>query len=450
MAYRQQQTPSTDFHPNTTAPTSMQSSVDDEAAEMQWKVDPMDQPDETNEEPVADGDLLPPTLTFVHNLMRSNEAYMTRVERLLGEQERLVRELNGKELTILKLKTALEREKDARAKLEERVGQADQAVVKSDNEDENGLQSPLEDGELAQREAQPAVSDDAYDGDLRARLQDELVRLDQKYASSVEAWSGDRPVAQEEDWENGSMHVQDDEDFRTPGAMEPFAQHTDQDLMPFRKKRKAEAMPTNMHLYNLQIIIGQHFPTYKFTPLFETPNGTPGYGALDSLSPSIHNSLQNLLIGFQARRERLQGSKCPPPVPTQNLVSCGALWMTGSTSNRAWTRHAPGMYTCKTCFNARRPCFVWNAADGRWLILPLPPQVRSGAATWRERGYYVFEGNQVFGQSFAGVWEESYETKRKRERERAVVGEGRGAGGGGEDMIQVWEERGDMPGWAIA
>lgn len=134
-------------------------------------------------------------------------------------------------------------------------------------------------------------------------------------------------------------------------------------------------------------------------------------------------------------------------MPKQNLVSCGPLWMNGSISNRAWTHDSPGMYTCRTCFNARRPCFVWQDEGARWVVLPLPPQLRSSDTTWREKEYYVFGGVQHVATSFSRLWEGSYETKRTREVKTAREGTESGSVLGAGDGVEMWDE--DMPGWAI-
>ena len=55
----------------------------------------------------------------------------------------------------------------------------------------------------------------------------------------------------------------------------------------------------------------------------------------------------------------------------------------------------------------------------RWMLLPLPPQVRDDDATWEEARYYIHDSPQDAASSL-GVWEVTRYSYARRSKTKGV------------------------------
>ncbi|KAF2159546.1 hypothetical protein M409DRAFT_30022 [Zasmidium cellare ATCC 36951] len=410
MAHWQQPTPSMDADTGTSPFTSTSSRGDIPETPASSLTNDTPQPEHGDTEPGASLPMSSSTMAFIVRLMESNEFHTRRTEKLMENQERYIRELNAKEATIASLKSALEHQKTVCAEQEKELEQ----------------RQPVQEG----------LRDVEYENDLCARFGG---RLEQQVHSEVQMTDQDEMKADEESEDNDSLFVREHEQPSNSTA-DPFAiiiHCQNEQQLPPTKKRKLGSSTTG--LSDLQTTITAYFPSYIFKPFTDKRNnGLPEYGHLANLAPAVLHSLHSSLTKYHARRQSL-GSTKRSFVPPSPAKSCGHLWMTGCTSSRAWTTDSPQLYTCKTCFNAQRACFLW--AGGAWVVLPLPPRVRDPEATYEDAGFYVNVVGYRHTRDFPGVWEEGVKQVKAKERRLAEM-EDAGDGDdseGGVDEIQSWE-----------
>jgi len=87
-------------------------------------------------------------------------------------------------------------------------------------------------------------------------------------------------------------------------------------------------------------------------------------------------------------------------------------------SDNQWTAENPRFYTCMTCFNSRRACFL-GLGDKKWIVLPLPPAMRQADPEWRQEGYYIYQGSGTVA-SFPGISLSKSGGGKKRKRVQVV------------------------------
>jgi hypothetical protein len=131
--------------------------------------------------------------------------------------------------------------------------------------------------------------------------------------------------------------------------------------------------PTN----NVSVLLQHH--QFTAIPLIGiTDNGEYEIGAIQHVSSVVIDSVCQTFDEIKSRQR--QGKRPACPKGPNSPPCCAWLWALECSSNHRWMVQSPRTYVCCSCFNARRACLLW-LGDMRWLILPLPPQVRKEAAT---------------------------------------------------------------------
>ncbi|KAK3690590.1 hypothetical protein LTR37_019086 [Vermiconidia calcicola] len=155
-------------------------------------------------------------------------------------------------------------------------------------------------------------------------------------------------------------------------------------------------------------------PQFTFAPLTRvTEEGGYEIGRIENIAAPVIASIRSTLNEMERRHsERLIPAhpSYPSPAPT-----CVWHWATGTTSSARWTSQAPRTFACGGCFNARRACFVW-LGKMKWMVLPLPPQVRDATAAPDKRAYYIYEGHET-SISFPGIWQASRKKGKRKQDE---------------------------------
>ncbi|KAK4569565.1 hypothetical protein LTR86_003328 [Recurvomyces mirabilis] len=151
---------------------------------------------------------------------------------------------------------------------------------------------------------------------------------------------------------------------------------------------------------------------FTFAPLIDSAlSGSRDLGNIGRVAPLV---LQSVNEQAQLHQQRVI-AKTSIPFPTKRFHSTGCMWywMHKCTSETVWTTDRTRDYACAACFNARRVCLFW-CGKGRWILLPLPPQVRSAGATWEDDSYYIAPGEAVASRrDYPGVWLTAKSHKKK-------------------------------------
>lgn len=149
---------------------------------------------------------------------------------------------------------------------------------------------------------------------------------------------------------------------------------------------------------------------FTFSPLIDvTQEGAYELGSFEHIATPIIQSICATLTEID-RRHR-QGQLPAMPTSSVKAICCAWLWAIHHQNNVRWSVDSPKTFACYSCFNAKRTCFLWLGSM-KWMILPLPPQVRDSSATLEEAGYYIYSGSE-HARNFSGLWEESNKKKRK-------------------------------------
>ncbi|KAK5687664.1 hypothetical protein LTS10_001804 [Elasticomyces elasticus] len=151
---------------------------------------------------------------------------------------------------------------------------------------------------------------------------------------------------------------------------------------------------------------------FTFAPLISVAaDGAYNLGNINDVAASV---IQSIEMQVQISRDRYLEGICPPfPSPQFRSGGCMWSWVHKSADTTRWTQSEPGQYTCATCFNARRACLTW-LGNKKWMVLPLPPSVKSGGVVWSDAGYYIHQGPRADSAThFPGIWTPSKWKKAK-------------------------------------
>ncbi|UJO13050.1 hypothetical protein CLAFUW4_02166 [Fulvia fulva] len=172
--------------------------------------------------------------------------------------------------------------------------------------------------------------------------------------------------------------------------------------------------PANDAYDELITYASKTFPGQVWKPVRSiTSDGDFELGRLIDVSSDVSESIQSSLEYYEARRRRLT---LPQEPKSNDIKCCGHTWMSGCGSSTSWTACGSKKYACRTCFNRRRACFLWQG-NHQWAVLPLPPDTRDPAATHKDAGFYIMaKGFKDKANDFPGVWRESNHDSRNRKR----------------------------------
>lgn len=149
-----------------------------------------------------------------------------------------------------------------------------------------------------------------------------------------------------------------------------------------------------------------------FAPLIRVKeDGLYEFGEIEKVGPLVINSIHWMLGEIESRHR--QGKIPAHPTSNFKAAHCAWYWATTAGDKRRWSVDKPGSFACCACFKAKRICLSWQG-DMKWILLPLPPQVRDEDLTWQDAGYYIYQGSET-ESSFPGVWEESRRSKKRRQ-----------------------------------
>ncbi|KAK3709407.1 hypothetical protein LTR37_010968 [Vermiconidia calcicola] len=155
-------------------------------------------------------------------------------------------------------------------------------------------------------------------------------------------------------------------------------------------------------------------PQSTFAPLIRvTEEGEYETGRIENIAAPVVASIRSTLNEVERRHsERLIPAH---PSYTSLAPTCVWNWATGTMSGARWTTQAPRTFACGGCFNARRACFMW-LGKMKWMVLPLPPQVRDATVTPDEKAYYIYEGHET-SISLPGIWQASRKKGKRKQDE---------------------------------
>ena len=364
-----------------------------------------------------------------------HSSYLKLINQLIEEKDRLVAEKD--ELTVSKDSLWREmydiiREKDA--KIEElgmstgAKGQPIETIVKLKTENASlllrnkALEEALKD--LLDKDAESTAEDDTEDA------MDEEIVDDDEHSFFI---NNDvvRPARRRREQES---EFDEDEDVRItkirrtshePDVLAQIKQNVAEEIaagnqMPvddvgFGRRFSTTALTPPTSLESVESSAGT---TFEFKPLVcLAPDRSKEYGSLDATAPVVQQSIHNFLEMLTKIRKSVR-SKPVGVAPSVVAIgrSCGWAWMHQSTSSTTWTTEAPRMYTCRTCFNARRACILWEG-NMSWSILPLPPQLRRPDTEWTHAAYYIYQGSETH-RTLPPIWEELSKSERARDRRK--------------------------------
>lgn len=144
-----------------------------------------------------------------------------------------------------------------------------------------------------------------------------------------------------------------------------------------------------------ELLIPQGF---TFTPMIRPSE----YGQVDLEHVDIA-ALESIRDFLEQLRDRVTAGTVAAQPKGRTTKGCGYKWMYGSGYRVRWTKEGRRLYTCFSCFQARRVCCVWQG-KGRWEMLPLPTQIRASSVSPADPGYYVYADNSTFDR-VSHVWE---------------------------------------------
>lgn len=147
---------------------------------------------------------------------------------------------------------------------------------------------------------------------------------------------------------------------------------------------------------------------FGYAPLIRvTDGGQDEFGQIDGVAVPVIQSIQSTMTALR------NGQHGGPMEST----CCAWRYLEGHRSLAPWSLELPRRYACRACFNAKRACLLWIGAM-QWIVLPVPPQVRSKHVTWRDDAYYIYQGWED-AADYPGVWRESTRSKKRKVAEVA-------------------------------
>ena len=150
---------------------------------------------------------------------------------------------------------------------------------------------------------------------------------------------------------------------------------------------------------------------FTFSPLINvTQEGAHELGNFEHIATPVVQSICATLKEIDRRHRQGQ----LPAVPTSSVKSIRCAWLWATRHPARWSIDSPSAFACYACFRAKRTCFLWLGSM-KWMMLPLPSQVRDSSATWEEAGYYIHSGSEP-ATAFSGLWEESSDAKREKRK----------------------------------
>ena len=158
------------------------------------------------------------------------------------------------------------------------------------------------------------------------------------------------------------------------------------------------------------------FAKFAFIPLKSVNNdGSYELGRIENVATEVTDSIVSILQEIGRRHEL--GKKRAHPSSQFRSNCCAWLWTIDDTSGVRWTVDMPRKWVCHACFNARRACLLW-LGEMRWMVLPLPPQVRDVHSRCEDADFYIYQGSER-ALSFKGVWQGSRQIKKQKLDERS-------------------------------
>lgn len=158
---------------------------------------------------------------------------------------------------------------------------------------------------------------------------------------------------------------------------------------------------------------------FNFAPLIRTDDdGKNIMGKTGKLAPQVLSSIKSTIK--ELKKRHAEGSR--PPFPSQNagIRTCAWLYAMDRASEIRWTIESPTNFACYSCFNARRACLLWMG-DLKWLVLPLPLQVRNQQCSWTQAAYYIYPDDEN-AVRFPDVWKASKKkTYPKKSKKRMLA-----------------------------
>lgn len=135
---------------------------------------------------------------------------------------------------------------------------------------------------------------------------------------------------------------------------------------------------------------------FAFAPLIRMVESVYEFGEMDNVATAVTNSIHKTMAEMERRHLRSNRAPYPPGITTR----CAWMWTTDHSCR--WTTNCPREFGCLSCFNQRRACLMW-LGNLRWMILPLPPEVRCEDASWEDADYYIYSGLEK-AAALPNVW----------------------------------------------
>ena len=151
---------------------------------------------------------------------------------------------------------------------------------------------------------------------------------------------------------------------------------------------------------------------FAFALLIDTSaDGDDMMVGIRDMATAVHKSMKTTLktIGKRHARKKI------PAHPTTLISCCAYLWATDCVSSRRWTVDHPRKHACYSCVHNKRACLLW-IGQMRWLVLPLPPELRPTGCTYTDPEFFIFSGENAMAYSY--LWEVSKDKRQKDNRRK--------------------------------
>ena len=137
------------------------------------------------------------------------------------------------------------------------------------------------------------------------------------------------------------------------------------------------------------------------------------YGHTNNLNPAISAAVAESIKAFSSSN-RLEA--------LSRNGSRGCIERVLASRETYWTLEDPGHYACKTCFNRKQPC-MRSMGKHKWIILPLPPNLRNPDVAWQDKAYYIHPYEET-SLRYPGIWRiEPHKGKGIKREPTATIGE---------------------------